>query len=197
MIDYANNQNKLWQIESNCNETHIFSTIFDIRTNQDYVTIEGAMYSGRLSFDLIVSNSFFVHFSSGSGELTKPGFLLTWECRNNVFDSECCSDIEASGFSKNELNGIYSFTGNFINGRHWYVGAQQEYEIWFDGQIGWSGDWVIGLVEYRNRWATTNKDPSCPAVTKIWKEYWSSTYQWTDSTTAIVQCLSGDNFEAL
>ena len=161
----------------------------------DFVTIEGTIYSGQLSFDLIVSNSFSVRFSSGSGELTEPGVVLLWECLNDVFDYKCCSDINASGFSRNEINGNYSFTGNFINGRHLYVDQNNVSGIWFDGEYGDAADWVVGWMsniavgKLKNGYVLSNSDTSCPSMTKVWLEWWTS--QWLNSETGIMKCLSG------
>ena len=193
LLDDANSTEKLWKVESNCTKTHIFSTVFDTQANVDFVIIEGALYSGQLSFDLEVSNSFFVGFSSRSGELTKPGFELLWECQNDVLDTKCCSDIEASGFSKNEINGIYTFTGNFINGRHLYVGQNPVFGIWYNGLYGDAADWVLGwmseLAEGRVTygWALSNQDTSCPSLTKEWDQWWYN--QWVNSETDNVKCL--------
>ena len=192
MLNYANNQNKLWKIESKCSETHIFSTVFDTRANVDFMTIEGAKYSGLLSFDLLVSNSFFVEFSSGSGEVTKPGVVLSWGCRNNVLDSKCCSNIKASGFSKKEINGIYTFTGNFINERHLYVGQNPVYGIWYNGLHGAAAGWMSGLMSDLSAgkllfgWAKNNENTTCPSFTKVWDEWWNS--KWLNSETAITGC---------
>ena len=155
----------------------------------DFVTIEGAMYSGLLSFDLIVSNSFSVGFSAGSGKITKPGFVLFWECRNDVIDSKCCFDIKASGFSVTEINGIYTYTGNLINGRPLYVEQNRVYGIWTDGDR----DWVIGLMSYLaegngdDGLAFNYKDKSCPLFNKKWDELVNNL--WTFSQTAIVDCV--------
>ena len=195
ILDYAYNQNNLWKIESTCNETHIFSTVFDTRANVDFVTIESAKYSGVLTLDLVVPNSFYVGFSSGGGELAKPGVVLLWECRNDAFDSKCCSDIEASGFTRNEMNGIYSFSGNFLNGRHLYVDQNSVFGIWFDGEYGDAADWVLGLMsniaegKLTYGWVMSNQDTSCPSWTKVWTEWWNS--QWIIAERGIIKCLSG------
>ena len=167
--------------------------MFDTGANVDYVTIEGAMYSGFLSFDLIVSNSFSVGFSAGGGRFTKPGFVLFWECHQNVLDLQCCSDIKASGFAKNELNGIYTSSGNLINGRHLYVKQDKVFGIWFDGQNGYHADWILGYMtsiaegKLTLAWAYLNKDSSCPSLNKEWNEWWN--YQWVFSETAFLECL--------
>ena len=108
--------------------------------------------------------------------------------------------MKASGFSEKEINGIYSFTGNFIYGRPLYVDEKQIYGIWFDGKP-WVESWIIGpMTELKagyynlNYWVMSNRDTSCPAVTKVWDD--TRTDQWADSITAIVQCLSGDNWKA-
>ena len=111
----------------------------------------------------------------------------------------CCSDIEAIGFtlnSNNYINGIYTFTGTFINGRHLYVDQNKFYGIWFDGEYGGAADWVIGLMsnlaegKVTYGLALSNLDTFCPSLTKEWEEYFN--LQWTYSTKAIVKCLSGD-----
>ena len=195
LIDYSNDYTALWTVESDCDKTHIFSTVFNTRANVDFVTIESAKYSGVLTLDLVVPNSFYVGFSSGGGELAKPGVVLLWECRNDAFDSKCCSDIEASGFTRNEMNGIYSFTGNYLNGRHLYVDQNSVFGIWFDGEYGDAADWVVGWMsniavgKLKNGYVLSNSDTSCPSMTKVWLEWWTS--QWLTSETGIMKCLSG------
>jgi len=111
----------------------------------------------------------------------------------------CCSDIEAIGFtlnSNNYINGIYTFTGTFINGRHLYVEQNKVYGIWFNGEYGVKADWVIGYMSDLAKgklsvgFAFNNKDTFCPSLTKVWEHDFNN--QWTYSTTAIVKCLSGD-----
>ena len=150
------------------------------------------MYSGLLSFDLIVSNTFFVGFSAGNGKITKPGFVLFWECRLNDLDSQCCADIKASGFSNIEINGIYTLTGNFINRRNLYVGENKVFGIWFDDQKDDAADWVLGsmtnLAEgYGYGWAFNHQDTSCPSSNKEWHEWWKN--EWAYSETALLECL--------
>ena len=195
MSDYANNQNILWKVESNCNKTHIFSTVFDTRANVEFVTIKGAMYSGFLSLDLTVSNSFFVAYSAGVLHhlFSKPGVVLFWECHHGIADSTCCSDIKATGFSNNEINGVYTFTGNFINGRHLYVEDNNIFGIWYNGLSGDAANWVLksmsDLAEgYGNSWVVNNEETSCPSLSKVWDEWWNNQWQ---SKMGVVQCLSG------
>ena len=197
LSDYANNQNILWKVESNCNKTHIFSTVFDTRANVEFVTIKGAMYSGFLSLDLTVSNSFFVAYSAGVLHhlFSKPGVVLFWECHHGIADSTCCSDIKASGFSNNEINGVYTFTGNFINGRHLYVENNNLLGIWFNGLSGNEANWVLGWMSSLSEgkvtigWAKNAKDTSCPTMIKAWNEWWSG--QWQYQKMGVVRCLSG------
>ena len=79
LTDYGNNQNKLWKVESICNKTRIFSTLFDTQEGYDFVTIDGVMYSGVTVLDLIVPNTIFVGFYSHS-RVTQSEFVLLWEC---------------------------------------------------------------------------------------------------------------------
>ena len=111
----------------------------------------------------------------------------------------CCSDIEATGFTDNHINGIYTFTGTLINGRHLYVEQNKVYGIWFNGKFGDAAEWVLGYMTNIAEGKLTfgvafssfhNKDSFCPSLTKVWKEYFN--LQGTYSTKAIVKCLSGD-----
>ena len=79
VTDYGNDQNKLWKVESNCNNTRIISTLFDIAEGFDFVTIDGAIYSGLTVLDLMLPNTSFVGFSSASHGFY-PGFVLAWQC---------------------------------------------------------------------------------------------------------------------
>ena len=81
LTNYGDNRSKLWKVESNCNKTRIFSTLFDTEEEYDLVTIDGTMYSGVTVLDLMVPNTFFVGFSSDS-ENTYSGFVLLWECHD-------------------------------------------------------------------------------------------------------------------
>ena len=92
LIDYSNDYTALWTVESDCNKTHIFSTVFDTQGGADFVTVDGVMFSGQISFDLMVPNSFSVGFSSNNA-ITKPGFVLLWECQQIALESRCCSYI--------------------------------------------------------------------------------------------------------
>ena len=189
LSNYDNDYAALWKVESNCDKTHVFSIIFDTEANTDFLSIAGAMFSGFLSFDLIVSNTFFVGFSAGSGEIKKPGFNLFWECHHKVFDLQCCPDIKASGFSNIEFDGIYKFAGNFINGRHFYVEESQVYGIWFNGNDGaWVLGYMINLAEgYGSGWAFNYQDTVCPSSNEDWIEWGNN--QWTYSETALLECL--------
>ena len=79
LTDYGNNQNKLWKVKSNCNKTRIFSTRFDTEGGFDFVTIDGARFSGVTVLDLMVPNTLFVGFSSDSSS-SYSGFVLVWQC---------------------------------------------------------------------------------------------------------------------
>ena len=85
------------------------------------------------------------------------------------------------------------FTETFINGRHLYVSPNQLFGIWFTGQ----GNWILGQLtdlargSVKDGWARNYEDISCPSSTKIWTEYLTGN-QFVPSTTAIVECLSGE-----
>ena len=145
-----------------------------------------------------------VSFASDEIE-TRPGFTLLWQCFGESFDRlqsiaktqeplkyTCCSEIEATGFSKVEINGIYMFDGERINGRHLYVERNRVLGIWFNGEYGDAADWVLGWMsdlaegKYTHGWAMSYQDTSCPSVTKEWDEWWTN--QWQFSKTGIVKC---------
>ena len=121
----------------------------------------------------------------------------------DVLESTCCHDIEASGFIATPAkNDFYTFTGTLINGRHLYITKKQfyTYGIWFNGQYGDAAGWVIDKISYLTEGATIRSNESkkdkqfCPSVIKVWQEMKMT--RWTNSTTAIVQCLSGNNVNA-
>ena len=92
------------------------------------------------------------------------------------------------------MNGVYAFTGNFINGRNLYVKEDKMFGIWFNGKSGGAADWVIGwmsaLAEGNGySWAQNNRDLSCPSLSKEWDEFWNN--QWQYSQKGVVQCVSG------
>ena len=99
--------------------------------------------------------------------------------------------MEAKGFMDIDINGIYTFTGTHINGRHFYVGQNKRYAIWFDGLLA---DWVLGLMskvlkgELTHGHAKNAKDICCPSLTKVWLEFFND--QWNYSPKSIVKCLS-------
>ena len=109
----------------------------------------------------------------------------------------CCTDIEAIGFTDKFLNGIYTFTGTYISGRHLYVKENKVFGIWFNGEYGDEAAWEIGYMTSITKNLKSysayniNKDTSCASLTKVWKEYFNK--QWTYSTKATVKCVSGDN----
>ena len=59
-----------------CLKNRIFSTDFDTQGGADFGTVNGVMYSGQISFNLMVPSSFSVGFSSDNA-ITKPGFVLS------------------------------------------------------------------------------------------------------------------------
>ena len=96
--------------------------------------------------------------------------------------------IISSGFSKYELNGIYTFTGNSINGRHLYVEQNKVYGIWFDTVYGnWVIGWMSNLAEVNGYAWGYNEDTFCPSLSKEWKEWWNN--QWGFLETVDLQCV--------
>ena len=205
--NYKNNYDHTWQVRGDCEEIQIVSIFFNTEEGHDNVTIDNTVYSGTDVIDQIVPRSFVVTFESDDIE-TRPGLTLLWQCFGDSFDRlqaiakthdpleyACCSEIEATGFAKIEINRIYRFHGSAINGRHLYVEQNNVFGIWFNGEYGEAADWVIGWMtsiadqELSYGWAMSNQDTSCPSVTKEWDEWWNS--QWLKSETAIVKCSSG------
>jgi len=73
---YENNHERIWTVESDCDQVRIISTYFSI--NDDYLTIGDQRYSGSVKIDQVVGQEVTVSFSSGGSIDSR--FSLTWSC---------------------------------------------------------------------------------------------------------------------
>ena len=60
LLDYDNNEDKIWPVFSNCKSVHIKSAMFKTEEGWDFVTIGDIEYSGTAQIDRIVSTNFTV-----------------------------------------------------------------------------------------------------------------------------------------
>lgn len=85
-LNYSNDAYAAWRVESDCDQVHIYSEVFDTEADFDYLVINGASYSGSGNISQIVPGNFSLQFSSDNSE-NASGFILHWTCSNeNVTD---------------------------------------------------------------------------------------------------------------
>ena len=89
LLEYENDHNQEWRVESECDQVHIVSNLFHTEGVFDHVTIEGVEYSGEfVEIDQIVGTAFSVVFSS-DGSITHTGFSLAWSCHVPIIGISC------------------------------------------------------------------------------------------------------------
>lgn len=84
MLNYENNEDKIWPVFSNCDSVQIKSAMFKTEEDGNFVTIGDIEYSGTAQIDRIVSTNFTVKFHSDSMG-TSIGFMLHWHCVQPYF----------------------------------------------------------------------------------------------------------------
>ena len=76
-----------WEVNAACDKVTISSTIFETEPKNDYVTINGTVYSGNAGVRQTISaRSFGVSFVSDGGD-TRSGFALDWQCPGSGYDN--------------------------------------------------------------------------------------------------------------
>ena len=81
-----------------------------------------------------------------------------------------------------------------INGRRWYLAADQYFAIWFNG----GSDWWVGRVidmeagKFSSGYVITAADSSCPNFNGLTREW---TGAWTVNNNATLQCACPEGFE--
>ena len=79
---YADFDQQIWEIESECDFVRISSSEFHTERDADIVKIDGVEYSGRTVVDQLVPASFLVEFSADYSASDYAGFNLQWECEH-------------------------------------------------------------------------------------------------------------------
>jgi len=111
----------------------------------------------------------------------------------------CCPTIRLSGAQRSELNQLYTRTNRIVNGRPSYIDDNNNYGMWWDGEAGSAGDWMIG--DYSNidenkltyGFLANDQDTPCPIDSERWKEYYNS--EWAINWDAFVFCDRTYNIE--
>jgi len=79
-----------------------------------------------------------------------------------------------------------------VNGRPSYIDYYNNYGMWWNGQAGENGDWMIGIYSDidNNRitygFMTNDQDTSCPSQSEHWDDYYNS--EWAANVNAHVSC---------
>ena len=87
---------------------------------------------------------------------------------------------------------MYELSGEYVNYSPVYKSSDELYGIWYDGQTGSAGDWMIGSLsniaeeKYTYGFVSSNQDTSCPTVTDTWNEFYNG--EWEDNIQAVVEC---------
>ena len=86
LLNYNNDEDRQWRINSDCSAVRITSTYFDIEEYYDFITIDGIQSTQRHSpiNQLVRKSSFPIRFNSDSSG-TGSGFALDWVCEGNLF----------------------------------------------------------------------------------------------------------------
>lgn len=80
--NYGSNENRTWEISSNCNDVHVRSTKFETEEGYDLLTIDGVAYSGSTPVDVVVEGGNFLITFQSDRSVQKDGFVLQWTCYN-------------------------------------------------------------------------------------------------------------------
>ena len=80
ILNYQNNENITWPIDSDCEAVQVRSIIFQIENGFDYLTVNGQKYTGNDRINIIVPQIFLIQFTS-DGTVTDTGFVLRWSCK--------------------------------------------------------------------------------------------------------------------
>jgi len=73
--------------------------------------------------------------------------------------------------------------------------------MWWDGEAGNSGDWIVGSYSNIDEnklgygFMQNNQDTSCPSDSELWKEYYNS--KWATNVNAHASCNGTYNIEPL
>ena len=79
-MDYQNDEYLTWMVNSGCGEVRIVSSIFDLESGYDFLTIDGVRHTGNDGINQVVNrNEFTIKFQSDGSE-THRGFILNWNC---------------------------------------------------------------------------------------------------------------------
>ena len=88
-----------------------------------------------------------------------------------------------------------------VSGRPSYIDDNNNYGMWWDGQAGSAGDWMIGSYSNIDENKLTygfmqnDQDTSCPSDSELWTEYYNS--EWAANGDAHVSCNGTYNIEPL
>ena len=99
--------------------------------------------------------------------------------------------------NEESLAQIYHQNGTRFHGRPIYIGENDAYGIWFDGESGTDAHWLIGpvqnLVDGNYNWAimASNHDAECPVGSRIWLE--SANGRFNQNPNIIVTCNISSN----
>ena len=102
-------------------------------------------------------------------------------------------------YNEEDLAQIYHQNGTVVNGRPIYIGENDTYAIWFDGDSGTDADWTIGPLENlddgKYTWGimASNHDAECPVGNTIWDE--AANGKFNQNPNILVTCTIKDASE--
>ena len=93
VLNYENNQNVRWEVESDCTNIHVVSQFFATEEYGDYVIINGQTYSGEVNISQIITRSNFVADFHSDEINTNMGLRLNWFCLTGPFEEQTGTEI--------------------------------------------------------------------------------------------------------
>ena len=80
-LDYADNEDISWTIQSDCDMLYIYSEVFNTEANYDFLFIGDYRFDGddEEIREIVQGSSVTIRFTSDSS-ITRSGFILHWRC---------------------------------------------------------------------------------------------------------------------
>ena len=99
--------------------------------------------------------------------------------------TNCPDNYKITGLTWDVLNDVFYANGRTINGRPMYMSLNGVNGIWWDGEEGDLGDWLLGIAsnvddgQELSGWVSSNTQTNCPLFDIESSESWNGVWQTT------------------